>query len=80
MLLCGSLPAACPAGNGEKVLGGGTRRRPCNAWKETIANAAHGFQENRLGGIVFNVTAQPDHEVVDGPCVRVLVHPPDLFQ
>jgi hypothetical protein len=75
----GVCPVARLAGNGEKVLGV-SRCRPRNPRKESIADAAHGFEEDRLGGIVLNITAQPDHEVVDGPCVRVLVHPPDLFQ
>jgi len=75
----GVCPGALLAGNGEKVLGVARRRRR-HARKETVADAAHGFEEDGLGGIVLNVAAQPHHEVINGPRVRVLVHPPDLFQ
>ena len=53
---------------------------PAGPGKETIADAAHRLQKDRLGGIVFNITAQADHEVVDGARVGVLAHPPDLLQ
>ena len=55
---------------------------PCvgHAREKTIADAANGLQKHRLGGIVFNVTAQADHEVVDGTRVGVLAHSPYLLQ
>jgi hypothetical protein len=52
MLLIGSLPSAFNAGNGEKVLGA-----LCDTGKETITDAAHGLEKNRLGRIVFDVPA-----------------------
>jgi hypothetical protein len=48
MLLIGSLrPLRC-VNNGEKVLGVGN---------EAITDSAHGFQEHRFRGIVFDITA-----------------------
>ena len=54
------------------------RRYP--AGKKTIADPAHRLEKDRVGGIVFDITAQPDHKVVDGAGVGVLVHPPHLLQ
>ena len=83
MLLIGSLPFACKGDNGEKVLlrcyfplGGGS----AGPGKEAIADTTHRLQKDRLGGIVFNITAQADHKVVDGARIGVLVDPPDLLQ
>src|ERR1700735_3564496 len=76
MLLFGSLPPPSAAGNDPKVIG----PRPGYSGQKTIADAADGLQKDRLGGIVFNVTAQADHEVVDGTRVGVLAHSPYLLQ
>jgi len=51
--------------------------RVCN---EAVADASHREQMDRLGGIVFDVAPQADHEVVDGPGVGVFVQTPDLLQ
>ena len=80
MLLTGSLPLPSNTGNGEKVLRRAIAGMSSHAGQETIADAAHGLKKNRLSGIVFNVTAQANHEVVDGARIRILVHSPDLFQ
>ena len=80
MLLSGSLPVPSNTGNGEKVLGraiGGATR---HARQKTIPYAAYSLEKNWLSRIVFNVTAQANHEVVDGARIRILVHSPDLFQ
>src|ERR1700733_14613184 len=81
MLLIGSLPLAQGDGNGQKVLLSFLfalfGRVP---GKEAIADAAHRLQKDRFRGIVFYITAQADHEVVDGPRVSILVYPPDLLQ
>ena len=80
MLLSGSLPLPSNLDNGEKVLGQAINPSRSHAGQKTIADAAHSLEKNRLGGIVFNVTAQTNYEVVDGARIRILVHPPDLFQ
>src|ERR1044072_1344731 len=48
--------------------------------REAIADAAHGQQVHGVGGVVFDVTAQPDDEVVYGARVCVLAQVPDLFE
>jgi Leucine-rich repeat (LRR) protein len=80
MLLSGSLPLPSNTGNGEKVLGRAIGGAASHAGQETIPDAAHSLEKNRLSRIVFNVTAQTNHEVVDGARIRILVHSPDLFQ
>ena len=70
MLLIGSLPLPLETGNGEKVLFG----------QEAVADAANGFEKLRLRRVVFDVTAQTNHEVIDGARIRVLAYAPDLFQ
>ena len=80
MLLTGSLPLPSNTSNGEKVLRRAIAGMSSHAGQETIADAAHSLKKNRLSGIVFNVTAQANHEVVDGARIRIFVHSPDLFQ
>src|SRR5882724_885099 len=80
MLLSGSLPLPSNAGNGEKVLGPAIGAAASHAGQKTIPNAAHRLEKNRLSRIVFNVTAQTNHEVVDGARIRILVHSPNLLQ
>jgi hypothetical protein len=70
MLLKGSLLLGSKAANGEKVLFG----------QKAIADAAYRFEKLRLRRVVFDVTAQTDHEVIDGARIRVLAYSPDLFQ
>jgi hypothetical protein len=80
MLLSGSLPLPSNTGNGEKVLGRAIGGATIHTGQKTIAYAAHRLEKNRLGRIVFNVSAQANHEVVDGAGICVLVHSPDLLQ
>ena len=84
MLLIGSLPFACRGDNGEKVLlrcwCSLSRRIRRHPGKEAIANTTHRLQKDRLGRIVFNLTAQPHHKVVDGARIRILVDSPNLLQ
>src|SRR5260370_3841608 len=48
--------------------------------EETVADAADGDQVLGVGGVVFDVTAEADDEVVDGAGVGVFVDAPDLFE
>src|SRR5260370_22532125 len=48
--------------------------------EEAVADAADGDEVLGVGGIVFNVAAEADDEVVDGAGVGVLVGAPDLFE
>ncbi len=79
MLLIGSLPFPCKGDNAAKVL---LRCFPLggNPGQKAITDTTHGLQKDRLGGIVFNISAQADHKVVDGACIGVLVDPPNLLQ
>src|SRR5215469_4885361 len=47
---------------------------------ETVANAADGDEVLRVGGVVFDVAAEADDEVVDGAGVGVFVDTPDLLE
>src|SRR5579864_2008566 len=48
--------------------------------QKPVAYAANGKQVARLGGIVFDVTPQPNHEIVDGAGVGVLVQVPNFLE
>lgn len=48
--------------------------------EEAVADAADGEQVGGFGGVVFDITAQADDEVVDGAGVGVLVDAPDVFE
>ena len=48
--------------------------------EEAIAYAADGLQVDGGCGVVFDVSAETDDEVVDGAGVGVLVDSPDLFE
>ena len=67
------------ADNGEKVLCI-QREETSSTGQEPIADTAHRLQKYGFGGIVLNITAQPDHKVVDGPGVSIFMDPPDLLQ
>ena len=47
---------------------------------EAVSHAADSQQMLWLGGIVFDVSAQADDEVVDGTSVGVFVQPPDFLE
>src|SRR5579883_560121 len=47
---------------------------------EPVTHAADGEQVPRMGGVVFDVPAQPHDEIIDGAGVGVLVQAPDLFE
>ena len=48
--------------------------------EEAVAYAAYGDQVVGVGGVVFNVAAETDDEVIDGAGVGVFVDAPDLFE
>ncbi len=48
--------------------------------EETVADAADGDEVAGVGGVVFDVAAEADDEVVDGASVGVFVDAPDLFE
>ena len=45
-----------------------------------IAEASHGAEVARFGRLAFDVAAQADDEIVDGPRVGVFVEIPDVLQ
>ena len=45
-----------------------------------IAKSAHGKQMSGLGRLFFNVTAQPDDEIIDGARVSIFFQVPNLLQ
>jgi len=47
---------------------------------EAVADAADGCEMLRVGGVVFDIAAEADDEVVDGAGVGVFVDAPDLFE
>ena len=48
--------------------------------EEAVADAADGKQVLRVGGVILDVAAKADDEVVDGAGVRVLMDMPDLLE
>jgi len=48
--------------------------------EEAVADAADGGEVDGVGGVVFDVAAKTDDEVVDGSGIGVLVDSPDLFE
>src|ERR1019366_2452365 len=48
--------------------------------EETVADTADSGEVLGVGGIVFDVAAEADDEVVDGAGVGVRVHAPDLLE
>ena len=48
--------------------------------EEAVADAANGDEVLGVGGVVFDVAAEADDEVVDGAGVGILVDAPDLFE
>jgi hypothetical protein len=62
------------------VQDGGRRQRHLGIGEEAVAYPTHGDEVLRVGGVVFDVAAESDDEVVDGAGVGVFVDVPDLFE
>ncbi len=49
-------------------------------WAKSVPHASHGDEVLGVGGVVFDVAAEADDEVVDGTGVGVFVDAPDLLE
>ena len=59
---------------------GSQRGRGYGLGEEAVADAADGEEVAGGGGVVFEVAAKADDEVVDGAGVGVFMHAPDFFE
>src|SRR5208337_1502329 len=48
--------------------------------QEPVSHASHRQQMPRMSRVRLDILAQPNHEIVNGPCVGVFAQPPNLFQ
>jgi len=48
--------------------------------EKAVSDASDGGEVGRVGGVVFDVAAEADDEVVDGAGVSVFVDAPDVFE
>src|SRR5215467_16388867 len=64
----------------EKRFGRRSRLPLLRLCHEPISHSPHSEKVAGIGGIVFDIAAQTDDEIVDGPGVCVFMQAPDFFE